>query len=112
MEVVETPADIEANLRRLEAYLSSSHPEDREFAQALVRAARCLVVARRGDALIFGPSRFVGYRDNSRAEHEANEDKDGRETNDAVSRALQRDWVTDPRLEERYHEFCARIAVS
>ena len=38
MKAVETLADIETNLRQLEAYLEPADPEDREFARGLVRA--------------------------------------------------------------------------
>jgi hypothetical protein len=109
MEVVETLADIEANLRQLEAYMSGADSEDREFARALIRRGRCFVVVRRPEGLFFAPSRFVGYRTNTRAEHEANGDKDGKETNPVISAILGRELVEDSSFEQAYRQFCIRI---
>ena len=111
MEVVETRDDIEANLRQLELYLGSPDTADREFAHDLVRRGLCFVVAPRTGGLLFGPSRFVGYRDNSRAEHSANEEKDGKETNPAITIALHAELIEDAALEEQYRLFCQRIGV-
>jgi 5-methylcytosine-specific restriction protein A len=81
MELVQTVADIEENIGQLETYLNSpGSPEDQAFARSLIGAGRCFVALRRGDHLFFGPSRFVGYRNNSRMSHQSYPDKDGKET--------------------------------
>lgn len=111
MEVVHTRADIEANLRQLETHLTSADPEDREFARSLIRLGRCFVATHRDDGRLFGPSRFVGYRDNSRAAHAANDDKDGKETNRAISSILGKTRAEDAELREEYRAFCQRVGV-
>jgi hypothetical protein len=111
MEPVETIEDIEENLRQLEAYLASADPEDRDFARSLVRRGLCFVVAQRDQGPLFGPSRFVGYRHNSRAAHTANEEKDGKETNPAITTLLGEDRAEDPGLDEAYRLFCEQVGV-
>lgn len=91
MEFVRTVADIEANLRQLEAYLASADNDERDFARSLIRRGLCFVVADGDDGLFFGPSRFVGYRGNNRAAHFANEDKHGWDTNSAITAVLGRE---------------------
>jgi hypothetical protein len=111
VEVVETLADIETNLRQLEAYVSSADPKDREFARSLIRRGLCFVVADRDDGLLFAPSRFVGYRGNNRAAHRANEDKDGKETNPAITAIVGGELVESAELEAAYEQFCIRVGV-
>jgi len=111
VEVVQTLADIEGNLRQLEQYLASADPEDRNFARSLVRRGLCFVVAHRDQGAFFGPSRFVGYQHNSRAAHTANGDKDGRETNPAITAILGEDREEDAELEDAYRLFCERVGV-
>lgn len=104
MEVVETLAEIEANL-------ASADPQDREFARSLIRRGLCFVVADRDDGLFCGPSWFVGYRGNTRAAHLANEDKDGKEINPAITAILGRELVESAALEAAYEQFCERVGV-
>ncbi len=111
MEVVETLAEIDANLQQLEAYLASADSADREFARSLIRRGLCFVVADRADGLFFGPSRFDGYRANTRDAHSLSEDKDGRETNPAITSILGRDHVESAELETAYERFCDRVGV-
>jgi hypothetical protein len=110
VDVVRTLAEIEENLLRLDAYLASADLDERDFARALVRRGRCFVVAHRYDGGLFGPSRFVGYRQNSRAAHAANDDKDGRETNPAIT-AIFGPRMEDAELEEEYRLFCQRVGI-
>ena len=111
METIMTPIHIEENVRRLEVYLSSADPEDQMFAKDRIRGGHCFVVAQRGDDQVFGPSRFVGYRDNSRTSHAANERKHGLETNAVISTALKAEPQGDDNLEREYRRFCERLGV-
>ncbi len=69
------------------------------------------MVVHREDGLFFGPSRFVGYRGNSRAAHSVNEDKNGKETNPAITSVLRRELVESLELEGAYEQFCERVGV-
>jgi hypothetical protein len=109
VEVIQTLDDIEANLRRLEAYLGSADPDEREFARSLVRRGRCFIFADRDGRPIFGPSRFVGYSHNSREAHAANDAKDGKRTNPAISALLGRPEAGDAELEGKYRLFGQQV---
>jgi hypothetical protein len=91
--------------------LTSTNSDDRQFAQTLVRDGRCFVVASLDGFQIFGPSRFVGDRGNSRTKHKANRGKDSRETNPVLTRILGKNLIADRKLEKEYRRFCDRVGV-
>ena len=95
-------------MRVLDAYLRSSKKEERDFVKDLVRKARCIVVGSRGGEILVGPSRFVGYLNNTLLKHQKNLYKDGKETNPAISRALGQQLVEDQTLEEEFSAFCRK----
>jgi len=98
--------EVRQNLLTLENYRLSSNPELVEFYQDRVRRGTCFVAyASRGQTL-FGPSRFIGYANNSQQMHENNKDKDGRETNPEIERILNDKFLPRPELESRFQEFC------
>ncbi len=88
METIETYQDLFDNIGRLEGYLASSDPVEREFGQDLVRRGLCFVVYKDKGQCRFAPSRFVGYKNNTKDLHLANASKDGRVTNPVISRIL------------------------
>ncbi len=100
MNPVTTRAQIEANLDRLERYRNSNDPSDREFYNGLLDQGICFVVQETDDRRVFGPSRFVGYVENDRERHLANEDKHGGETNQAIESILGTAPEIDHTLEE------------
>jgi hypothetical protein len=63
------------------------------------------------DGLAFAPSRFIGYAGNSFTKHEANDARDGRQTNAALKAILGHEPVQDATLEQAYHRFCAVIGI-
>ena len=103
--VVQSWEQVEANMHRLEAYLESTTDAERDFAKDLLRRARCIVISSRGGRMLVGPSRFVGYMDNSLEKHSENVDKDGKETNPAIS-GLVGPLVEDQTVEEEFQRFC------
>ena len=56
-----------------------------------------------------GPSRFVGYRNNSMKLHLKNDDKDGRETTPAIDAVLKNHSELDPVIEELYITHCEEL---
>jgi hypothetical protein len=111
MPVVTSLAEIRANLDQLEAYLHSNDSGEREFARELVRNGRCFVVIGEGEGRLFGPSRFVGYANNTMVAHATNDDKDGKETNPAISEILQSGPEDRADLEVGYRAFCQRLGI-
>jgi hypothetical protein len=85
--------DITENLETLSRYLNSEIDEEREFAQALMEGGFSYVVFElpNGERL-FGPSRFLGYKENNKSNHQklvkyklAN----GKDTNPAIDKAVK-----------------------
>jgi hypothetical protein len=109
--LIQSWPEIEENLRRLQAYLHSSSEGEREFARRLLRLAKCVVLSHRGGQLLAGPSRFAGYAGMTRERFQAHVDKDGRQTNVAISSVLRQDPIEDTNRETEYQEFCARHEV-
>lgn len=107
MDHITNRTELEANLRQLEDYRYSSDPLEREFYTNLIKLGICFVVLKKNEKLLWGPSRFVGYRNNSMNLHRRNEEKDGRETTPVITDILGR---TPPKpdayLEELYAAHC------
>ena len=99
------------NLLHLEGCRASSRPREREYHAALIRRGVCLVVLRRGQRPLFGPSRFVGYARNSIAAHEANLQRDGRETNVALTQVPGCRPRADRRLEQHCRALCVKPGI-
>lgn len=111
MEIVRTWQQIKDNLDTLERYRYSSDPEESEFYRDMIRRGRCFVVHQQGDTLRFGPSRFVGYIDNSRQKHLDNPHKDGKETNPEISRILGYSNTENRMLEQEHNRLCRDLGV-
>lgn len=111
MELISCKTELAANIDKLREYLSAPGP-DNEFAVELIRSGICFVVTSKAGDVLFAPSRFVGYSQNSRHDHGANEDKDGRETNDAIEQLLGSPPLESEGLEQEYDQFCLSLGAS
>ncbi len=112
MAFVVTWEDIKRNLDQLEKYrLSKDRREVRDYQDLILRGI-CFVVYKSNDRLEFGPSRFVGYKDNNLDIHKANESKDGRETNPVISEILGEEPIEDKQTEKEFQQFCARMGLT
>lgn len=86
---------------------------NRDIALKLVKGSFVFYPIHYGDILAFVPSKFIGYRDNTVASHEAfkrQEGRDGRETNAAINRILGKS-TADDELDMRLAGFCRSIGV-
>ena len=109
METVIIWNEIEDNIFRLESYYNST--EYIEDYYNLMKNGICFVVFERSGRLFFGPSRFVGYKNNNIDDHRKNPTKHGRETNDAISRIITSDPEEDDILEHEYKKYCLSIGL-
>lgn len=75
----------------------------------LVKRGICFVVTMADERAFFSPSRFIGYVGNSLGIHEANEQRDGRDTNPAIASVLKQDWTTSKTLDAEYRNFCQNL---
>lgn len=108
MDLITRKAELTENIARLRQYLKSSGA-DRGFALDFIRQGICFVVTEQDGKAFFAPSRFIGYRSNTRHDHVHNEDRDGRETNAALEAILLAPLAASDALEGEYDTFCASL---
>ena len=111
MRLVATWEEVEPNLMELERLSASSDCEEIEAYRALIAKGICFLVYLRHPRLFFPPSRFIGYVANNFSQHNMSEDKDGRETNSAISHILGHQPQPHAGLDGEYRSFCARVGV-
>ncbi|OTQ58346.1 hypothetical protein B6D18_07380, partial [Gilliamella sp. A7] len=78
-ELVEKRSDVIKNILTL--YHSLISGNNKTDVLDLYNYGKWFVVEKIGNRLFFGPSRFVGYKNNSIEIHKNNENKDGTQTN-------------------------------
>jgi putative restriction endonuclease len=108
LETVQDWNQIETNLLKLDEYKKSA--KSKEYYSGLIQRGKNFVVFSDNGKLLFGPSRFVGYIDNSIASHENNGDKDGGVTDKAIIKLLGTP-VNSEWLEEEYLKFCKLLGI-
>lgn len=87
-DFVENRTDVINNLMTLYSYAKSENEEEKRYALARYRQGRWYVVEKIGDRLVFGPSRFIGYKENTISKHEQNHGHGG-ETNNQLTTKLK-----------------------
>ena len=101
--------DILENILMLEDYRHSKNIEDIDYYNSLIKRGTCFVATIIDEELVFAPSRFIGYLQNSRQKHSANESKDGRVTNPELEKILNTKFRVDEGLERAYRSFCLSL---
>lgn len=107
MFIVKSIEDIKENIKTLDSYLNSKNEYEVDYAKALVKRGTCFVVTvDNNNEYKFYPSRFIGYKNNTMDKHERNYNKDGKETNPAISEVLNVKPVQNESMEEKYKDYC------
>jgi hypothetical protein len=109
MNLITTKQQIETNLETLEQYLANGSGSEKGEVQKLIGKGRCLVAYKREKVWHFAPSRFIGYINNTLKQHFANSEKNGRDTNPAIERVLNKKFSPDSEMEELYVHYCGQI---
>lgn len=112
MRLVNDLGEVLDNIALLEEVRRGTQPRNEATYRSLIKRGTCFVPHLAADRLTFAPSRFIGYAHNSFPKHAANEQRDGRQTNDALNVILESQPVQDSGLERLYHEFCKAIGVT
>ena len=105
MELVQNSSQIFENI----SYLDRARLGGDRKPLGFIKRGTCFVVYGHKTPYEFAPSRFIGYRENTFEAHENNSNKDGRETNPAISRILGSQPSTDDDLEQQYCDFCRSL---
>lgn len=64
-EVIGSIDDLIKNIETLESYRISPNQEEKKFYSYLFSRGKTFLLLRRGDKVLFGPSKFIGYKNNS-----------------------------------------------
>jgi putative restriction endonuclease len=110
MQLVETEDQIAENIKTLEFARTSGKTEGYEMYRGLIKRGTCFVPYSIKSELAFAPSRFLGYIHNTSTDHAKNE-KDGRETNKAISLVLKHEPDQNSKMEKHYFEFCKTVGI-
>lgn len=111
MKLVQTKQEIKRNIDQLEEYQRSHKLHEVTYYEERIKRGICFVVSEHNAQLVFSPSRFVGYANNTIALHDDNQSRHGAVTNAAISRILGSEPVENDELEEEYRLFCDKIDV-
>lgn len=107
IELVKSKEEILENTRTIDGYLLD--PEEKNYAQNLIMRGTYYLVIKKGGQLRFYPSRFIGYKKNSRHIHTHNMDKDVLETNKKISEILGRKPEKSAVLEGELVKYCESL---
>ena len=83
--LVTSEQDVTENIVTLRRYQDERESEKR-FHDGLIKKGRLLVVGKYENEYAFSPSRFAGYRSNTRLKHARRQDSDGIITNPAINK--------------------------
>lgn len=109
-DFIENRIDVVKNIYTLYFYAKSTVAEDKEWALQRFRQGRWYVVEPFGDTLMFAPSRFVGYKNNTREKHIFNHG-DGTQTNNKFRELKLYKEVADDYLSEQFGLFMAKLGI-
>lgn len=109
-DFIENRIDVVKNIYTLYSYAKSTVAEDKEWALQRFRQGRWYVVEPFGDTLMFAPSRFVGYKNNTREKHVFNHG-DGTQTNNKFRELKLYKEVADDYLSEQFGLFMAKLGI-
>lgn len=109
-DFIESRIDVVKNIYTLYSYAKSRVAEDREWALQRFRLGKWYVVEPFGDRLLFAPSRFVGYKNNTREKHTINHG-DGTQTNDKFRELKLYKEVADEYLSKEFEHFMASLGI-
>ncbi|MDY3069923.1 MAG: AAA family ATPase [Parabacteroides sp.] len=110
-DFIENRIDVIKNIYTLYSYAKSIIEEDKEWALQRFKQGKWYVVESFGNTLLFAPSRFVGYKNNTREKHTSNNEKDGRRTNDKFRELKLYKEMADDYLSEQFELFMTSLGI-
>lgn len=109
-DFIETRDDVIRNIKTLYHYLSDENDDDTyQWASSIFKNGRIYVIEIIDSHICFSPSRFVGYKDNTKGKHQKNHG-DGNQTNDILKSFYQK--VQDERLDVVFQKELSRYHLS
>jgi hypothetical protein len=109
MKTVSNLNELITNIQTLDGYLNAQVDPEYDFALNLIKNGTCFVAMEDSSVYRFYPSRFIGYADNSMDAHLNNMEKDGKETNPAISKILGAKPSINSILNKEYARYCETL---
>ena len=109
-DFVKNRIDVIRNVYTLYSYAKSDNIEDKNWAIQRFKQGHWYVVEPFGDLLLFAPSRFVGYKDNTRAKHMKNPG-DGTHTNSKFYELKLYKEVQNDFLVQKFQSFMKGLGI-
>lgn len=109
-DFIENRIDVVKNIYTLYSYAKSTVEEDKEWALQRFKQGKWYVVEPFGNTLLFAPSRFVGYKNNTREKHTSNHG-DGTQTNNKFRELKLYKEMTDDYLSEQFELFMISLGI-
>lgn len=109
-DFIETRDDVIRNIKTLYHYLRDEKDDDTyQWATSIFKNGRIYVIEIIDSHICFSPSRFVGYKDNTKDKHQENHGN-GNQTNDVLKNYYQK--VQDDRLDIVFQKELSRYHLS
>lgn len=115
MKLIESREQLLENVATLKKYLTDNEQSNKAFAVEIIQNGMTFYVVQENNCFSFFPSRFIGYKKNSKTKHEqANAKKllDGKETNPRISKILAKKNINSEEAEKEYKKFCQHIGIT
>lgn len=109
-DFIESRVDVVKNIYTLYSYANSSEAEDKEWAIQRFSNGKWFVVEPFVNTLFFAPSRFVGYKNNTREKHISNYG-DGTQTNKKLRELSLYKEMSDEYLSEQFECFMKTLGI-
>lgn len=109
-DFIENRIDVVKNIYTLYSYAKSTVVEDNEWALQRFKQGKWYVVEPFGNTLLFAPSRFVGYKNNTREKHIFNHG-DGTQTNNKFRELKLYKEMADDYLSDQFELFMTSLGI-
>lgn len=109
-DFIENRIDVVKNIYTLYSYARSTLVEDKEWALQRFKQGKWYVVEPFGNTLLFAPSRFVGYKNNTIEKHTSNYG-DGTQTNNKFRELKLYKEMADDYLSEQFELFMTSLGI-
>ena len=109
-QLVTSIEEIMENTETIDRYLED--PLLRPYALFLIKKGTYYFVTEKNKQLRFYPSRFIGYKNNSKSDHMQNRGKDVLDTNKRISEIIGRQPEKSSELEAELKKFCESLGVT
>lgn len=112
--MVENIEDVVANLVEFNRYGCSTDENDLHFFKEIIRRGKIFVCAAVDGKFFFCPSRFVGYKENTRVKHERcvkEFQRDGKITTPLLNKLFESKHTRDDEVEEEFLYLCNMLNI-